>query len=74
MSAAGDYNDNANPDDIIVTIIDTKLYVPVVTLSAKYNQKLPKLPSTGFERSVYWNEYIYIYIYIHIYIYTYIYI
>ena len=53
MSAAGDYNDNANPDDIIVTIIDTKLYVPVVTLSAKYNQKLSKLPSTGFERSVY---------------------
>ena len=65
LPAAGADNDNANPDDIIFTIIDTKLYVPVVTFSAKYNQKLSKLPSTGSERSVYWNEYIYIYIYIY---------
>ena len=36
---------------------DTKLYVPVVTLSAKDNQKLSKLLSKGSERSVYWNEY-----------------
>ena len=34
-----------------------KLYVPVVTLSARENQKLSKLLSKGFERSVYWNEY-----------------
>ena len=33
-----------------------KLYVPVVTLSAKDNQKLSKLLSKGFERSVYWDE------------------
>ena len=38
MSAAGADNDNANPDNIIFTIKDTKLYVPVVTLSAKDSQ------------------------------------
>ena len=45
-------NDNVN---IIFTIKDTKLYVPVVTLSATANQKLSKLLSKGFERPVYWN-------------------
>ena len=35
----------------------TKLYVPVDTLLAKGNQKLLKLLSKRFERSVYWNEY-----------------
>ena len=43
---------NVDSHNIIVTIKDTKLYVPVVTLSAK----LSKLLSKGFERSVYWNE------------------
>ena len=38
-------------------IIDTKLYVPIVTLSAEDNAKLSKLLSNRFERSVYWNEY-----------------
>ena len=36
---------------------DTKFYVPVITLSAKGNQKLSKLLSKQFEISVYWNEY-----------------
>ena len=36
---------------------NTKLYVPVVTLSAKDNQKLSKLLSKGLGRSVYWNDY-----------------
>ena len=36
---------------------DTKLYVPVITLSAKDNQNLSKRLSKGLERSVYWNEY-----------------
>ena len=35
-------NDNGNTDNIIFTIKETKLYVPVVTLSAKNNQKLSK--------------------------------
>ena len=60
LSAAGIdnvINDNINVNNIIFTIKDTKLYVPVVTLSARDNQKLSKLLSKGFERSVYWNQY-----------------
>ena len=38
-------------------ITDSKLYVPIVTLSAEDNVKLSKLLSEGFKRSVYWNEY-----------------
>ena len=45
-----------NLDNIVFTIKDTKLYAPVVTLSAKVNQKLSKLLSKGFEWSMYWNE------------------
>ena len=54
--AAADNTDN-NPSSIVFTIKDTKLYVPVVNFPAKDNQKLSKLLSKGFERSVYWNEY-----------------
>ena len=39
MSATGNDNDNDKNDKIIFTIKDTKLYVPVVTLSARNNQK-----------------------------------
>ena len=35
----------------------TKLYVPAATLSTRDNQKLSKLLSRGFGRSVYWNKY-----------------
>ena len=35
----------------------TILYVPVVTLSARDNEKLSKLHSKGFECSVFWNGY-----------------
>ena len=45
LSAAGADNTNANPNNIIFTIKDTKLYVAVVTLSTKDNQKLSKLPT-----------------------------
>ena len=57
MAAAGNDNANDNDDNIIFTIKDTKLYVPVVTLSAKDNRNLSKLLTKGFERSVYWNKY-----------------
>ena len=57
MSASCNDNTTANPNNIIFTIKDTKLYVPAVTLSARDNPKLPKLLSKLFERSVYWNEY-----------------
>ena len=40
LSAAGNDNANGNDDNIIFTIKDTKLYVPVVTLSPRDNQKL----------------------------------
>ena len=57
LSAADVDNVNANSNNVIFTINDTKLYVLVVTLSAKDNQKLSKLLSNGFERSGCWNEY-----------------
>ena len=60
LSVAGsenNINEDANANNIIFAIKDTKLYVPVVTWSAKDNQELPKRLSKGFERSVYWKEY-----------------
>ena len=38
-------------------ITDTKLHVPIVTLSTKDNTNLAKQLNDGFERSVYWNSY-----------------
>ena len=46
-----DVNENDNAINIIFTIRDTKLYFSIVTLSARGNQKLSKLPK-GVERSV----------------------
>ena len=43
--------------DTTFKITDTKLYVPIVTLSSKNNVKLVKLLEEGFKRPVYWNEY-----------------
>ena len=56
MSVAGADNDNTNSGNNF-TIKDTKLYIPILTLSTRDNQKLSKLLSKGFESSVYWNEY-----------------
>ena len=39
FSATGNDNANSNPNNIVFTIKDTKLYVPVVTLSAKDTTK-----------------------------------
>ena len=36
-------NVNNDANNIIFTIKDTKIFVPVVTSSARENQKLPKL-------------------------------
>ena len=49
-------NIDANSNNVIFTTKDTKLYVPVVTSLEKENQKLLKLLSREFERSLYWNE------------------
>ena len=50
------YDDN-NDNNIISTITDTKLFVALVTLSTRHNQKFSKLLSKRFEGSLYWNEY-----------------
>ena len=42
---------------MIIIYKGTKLYVPVVTLSARNNPKLSNLLIKGFERLVYWNKY-----------------
>ena len=55
FSAAGADNTNANSNNIISTIKGRNLYVPVVTLYARDNQKLSKLFSKAFERSIYLN-------------------
>ena len=36
---------------------NTKLYIPVVTLSKEDNKDFIELQNKGFQRSVYWNEY-----------------
>ena len=39
-------------------ITNTKLYVPVVTLSIKDNTNLTKQLNEGFKRTIYWNKYV----------------
>ena len=59
-SANDNLNDNDNDNNGNIITFTTKyirLYIPVVTLSARGNQKLSKLLRKGFERSVYWNDY-----------------
>ena len=41
----------------VFAITDTRLYVPIVTLSAEDNVKLSKLLGEGFKRPIYWNQY-----------------
>ena len=38
-------------------IIDTKLYVPVVTLSTQNNAKLLEQLKSGLKRTINWNKY-----------------
>ena len=57
FSALSADNADANSNNTISTIKGTKLDVPIVTLLAKDNQRLSKLLSKVFERSVYFNEY-----------------
>ena len=38
-------------------ITNTKLHVPIVTLSTKDSANLAKQLNEGFKRSVYWNSY-----------------
>ena len=43
--------------EAVFIINDTKLYVPVVTLSKEYNKDFIEQQNKGFQRSIYWNEY-----------------
>ena len=43
--------------DAVFIINDTKLYVPVVTLSKEDNKDFIDQQNKGFQRSIYWNEY-----------------
>ena len=56
LAGVGLENDGADYNDNTLTIKDAKLYIPVVTLSAKDNQSLSKRLSKRFEKSVYFNE------------------
>ena len=44
-------------DDAVFIINDTKMYVPVVTLSKEDNKDFIEQQNKGFQRSIYWNEY-----------------
>ena len=50
------YTNVAN-QDATFTIIGTKLYVPVVTLSTKDNPKLLTQLKSAFKRTINWNKY-----------------
>ena len=43
--------------DVVFIINDTKMYVPVVTLSKEDNKDFIEQQNKGFPRSIYWNEY-----------------
>ena len=45
----------AAQNNVTFTITDTKLYVPIVTLSSKDTSHLSNLLKEGFKRSVFWN-------------------
>ena len=48
----------SNQDGAAVFIInDTKMYVPVATLSKEDNKDFIEQQNKGFQRSIYWNEY-----------------
>ena len=54
---AGQPNRGDSPTNVIFKITDTKLYVPVVTLSAENYNKLLEQLKTGFKRTIKWNKY-----------------
>ena len=44
-------------DEAVFIINDTKMYVPLVTLSKEDNKYFIEQQNKGFQRSIYWNEY-----------------
>ena len=49
--------DTAGNNVVSFRITDTKLYMPIATLSTKDNTNLTKQLNEGFKRTVYWNRY-----------------
>ena len=47
----------AEDQDTTFAVTDTKLYVPVVTLSTEDNAKLLQQLKSGFKRTINWNKY-----------------
>ena len=47
----------SNPTNVTFKITDTKLHVPVVTLSTKNENKLLEQLKTGIKRTIKWNKY-----------------
>ena len=54
---AGQPNRGDSPTNATFKVTDTKLYVPVVTLSAENDDKLLEPLKTGFKRTIKWNKY-----------------
>ena len=48
---------STDADNAVFIINDTKLYVPVITLSKEDNKDFIEQQNKGFQRSIYWNEY-----------------
>ena len=48
---------STNTGNAVFIINDTKLYVPVVTLSKEDNKDFIEKQNKGFQRFIYWNEY-----------------
>ena len=60
VGSGGNNNDLAAivaPAGLEFQITDTKLYVPVVTLSKENDKKLLEQLKEGFKRNVKWNKY-----------------
>ena len=49
-------SDTAANQEIKFAITDTKLYLPVVTLSTQDNVKLLRQLKSGFKRTIIWNK------------------
>ena len=48
---------STDASDTVFIINDTKMYVPVVTLSKEDNKDFIEQQNKGFQRPIYWNEY-----------------
>ena len=56
MISSADAANVNNPVSFMIR--DTKFYVPIVTLSTKDNNNLTKQLNEGFQRTIYWNQYV----------------